>query len=526
MRFISVAMTWEMLSRGRWSLLAFALAANAMPVFLFTALRHEGGLDSGDPSLLVMQLTMLQIQMFIFGCAAFDAQGQPSRLYAMPIPTSSLVACQMLPSMVLVGLESLVSTACLNAAFDLNWPLWGPALFAAVGVAGIQAAMWSLEKSAWLPVTVGIVGAILGLWFKSRIGPTFSQPTHQWVELTPGEVFTLLTFAGLSYYAAVVGVARRRCGEPLPSLGVIAWIERVCDPPPDVGAPFATPEQAHFWFEWRRKGWVMPTTVVFGMVIGLVIWILFIRELQDLFEGFVVGGAMLTIMGFLGFGLGTVGPNDQTFEMGHFLATRPLTNTEMSRILLKVMAKSVLIAWTIWAVPFVILTAILFFAKSAIPSVEILNNWGWWYFPATLLGCWTVMSVLASLSMTGRSTLLAQLVLGLFALFIGLGLFYNYALPVESRQNFNRGVGVVVGVVIVLGTVWAFVSARRRSLIGSPTVASAFSVWAVLGGLIVLDWVRHPARPLTLGVMVVCLAALVVVPLAAAPLALTWNRNR
>lgn len=525
MRSIPVTLTWEMLTRGRWSLLAFALAANLLPAVLLTALRYEGALDPGDPSMFVMQITMVQINMFIFSCAVFDALGQPSRLYAFPISTSSLVAWQMLPAMALVALESLASTACMNAVFDLNWPLWGPALFAAVGVVAIQAAMWLTEKSAWLPVAIGFAGAILGLWFKSRIGPMFSMPTHQWDVVTPGEVFTLLTFAGLSYCGAVVGVARRRCGEPLPSLGIIAWIERVFDPPPDVGAPFATPAQAHFWFEWRRKGLIMPVTVVFAMVIGLGIWVLFIRELKDLFEGFVAGGAMLTLMGFLGFVLGIVGPNDQTFEMGHFLATRPLTNTQMSRTLLKVLAKSVLIAWTIWAVPFVILTAICF-AKGGIPSVEFLNDWGWWYFPMTLLGCWTLVSVLASVSMTGRSALLAQLVLGLFALFIGLGLFYNYALPVESRLNFNRGVGVVFGVVIVLGTVWAFVSARRQALIGPPTVASAFSVWAVLGGLIVLDWVQHPARPPMLGVLAACLATLVVAPLAAAPLALAWNRNR
>ncbi|MBI5759833.1 MAG: hypothetical protein HZA46_15045 [Planctomycetales bacterium] len=525
MQSIPVAMTWEMLSRGRWQLLAFALAANVLPVMLFTALRHEPGFDSDDPSMLVMQLTLIQIQMVIFGCAAFDAQGQPARLYAMPIPTSSLVAWQMLPSMVLVGLESLASIACWNALFDLNWPPWGPALFAAVGVAGIQAAMWSTEKSAWLPVAVGIVGASLGLWFKSRVGPMFSLPTHQWIAVTPGDVFTLLTFAGLSYFAGVVGVARRRCGEPLPSLGIIAWIERVCDPPPEVGAPFKTPEQAHFWFEWRRKGPIMPAAVVFVMVIGLGIWGLFIRELKDLFEGFVAGGAMLTLMGFMGFVLGNFGPDDKTFEMGHFLAARPLSNTQLSRTLLKVLVKSVLIAWAIWAVPFVILTAILF-AKDSIPSVELLNDWGWWYFPMTLLGCWTVVSVQASLAMTGRSQLLAQVICGLLVLFTGLGLFSNYVLPVEARLNVLRGVGVAVGAALAVGTIWTFVSARRRALIGSPTVAVAFSVWAVLSGLIVLDRILHPDRQLLLTVLIVIFAPLVVAPLAAAPLAIAWNRNR
>jgi hypothetical protein len=525
MRSILVAMTWEMLTRGRWSLLAFALGANLLPTLLFTALRYQGSVDPEDPCMLVMQLTLIQIQILILGCAAFDAQGQPARLYAMPIATTSLVAWQMLPAMLLVGLECLVSIACLNAVFDLHWPLWGPALFAAAGVAGIQAVLWSMEKSAWLLLGVGVVGAVFGLWFKSRMGPMFSMPSHPWFELTPGEVFTLQTFVGLSYYGAVVGVARRRCGEPLPSLGIIAWIARVFDPPPDVGAPFATAEEAHFWFEWRQKGLIMPAIVVFGMAMGLGVWVLFIRELEDLFEGFVAGGAMLSLIGFIGLALGIAGPNDESFEMGHFFATRPLTNTAISRTLLKVLAKSVLIAWTIWAVPFVVLTAVLF-AKGAIPSVETLNDWGWWYFPATLLGCWTVASVFASIGMTGRPALLPQLVSGGFAVFIGLKLFSKFALPAENQLMFDRGVGVAVGALLATVTIWAFVAARRRGLIGTPTIAVALSVSGVLSGLIALDWMLHPARPLMLGVMAIGVVSLVVAPLATAPLALAWNRNR
>ncbi len=525
MRFVPVAMTWEMLTRGRWNLLAFALAANLMPAFLLSALRHEGAVEPGDTSLLIMHVVLIQINMFIFGAALFDAAGQPSRLYALPITTASLVAWQMLPAMAAMALESLASTAVLNAVFDVGWPLWGPALFAAVGVAAIQAVLWTTEKSGWSVLAITIVGTILGLWFKLRFGPMFSQPTHQWVEVTPVEVLTLLMFAGLSYYAAVVGVARRRCGEPLPSLGIIAWVERVFDPAPDVGPAFASPLQAQFWMEWRKKGWALPAVVVFGMCIGLSIWVIFNRDVKSLFEGFVAGGAMLTLMGFLGLFLGNLGANDTTFEMGHFMATRPLTNTEICRTTLKVLARSVLIAWTIWAVPFLILFASLY-VRQEVPNVEALRDFGWWYLPATLLGCWTVTSVLAAISMTGRSQLLAQLICGLLGLFIGLGLITKYALPDSAQLPFARGVGVIVGAALLLGTVWAFVTARRRSLIGSPTVGFAASAWTLLSGLIVLDWVLHPARPWLAGVLAVSLAALVVAPLAAAPLALAWNRNR
>lgn len=524
MRSIPVTMTWEMLTHGRWTLIAFALAANLLPAILLAALRHDGALEPGEPPMLGMQIVMLQVNMFIFGCAVFDAQGQPTRLFAMPITTTSLVAWQMLPAMALVFVETLASTALLNAAFNLNWPLWGPALCAAVGVAAIQAALWSAGKSAWLPLAVVVPGTILGLWFKSRFGPMFSQPTHQWSTITPGEVISLFAFAGLAHYGAVIGVALRRCGEPLPSLGIITWIERALDPPLEVGPPFVSAAHAHFWAEWRKKGWVMPGIVIFGMLIGVSIWVLFVREWQDLFEGFVAGGAMLTLMGFTGFVIGNVGPDDKTFDMGQFLATRPLTTTEMSRTILKVIAKSVLIAWSIWAMPFVILIA-TFSARQAMPHVELLNDFGWWFFPLTLLGCWTMHALFAFVGLTGRSTAMAQAVCVLFAVSIGLALFSKFALPMNARPTFHRGIALVVGASIALGTVWAFVAARRRALVGSLSVAAGAGVWMVLCGLIVFDWVLH-ARPWLPSMLAACTAALVVAPLAAAPLALTWNRNR
>ena len=53
MRSIPVAMTWEMLRRGSWTLTGFALMANLLPVLMLAALRQEGPFDPGDSSLLV-----------------------------------------------------------------------------------------------------------------------------------------------------------------------------------------------------------------------------------------------------------------------------------------------------------------------------------------------------------------------------------------------------------------------------------------------------------------------------------------
>jgi len=54
----------------------------------------------------------------------------------------------------------------------------------------------------------------------------------------------------------------------------------------------------------------------------------------------------------------------------------------------------------------------------------------------------------------------------------------------------------------------------------------AAGIWLALSSLVMLEAVLHRERPFPLYVLIVGLVALAVAPLAAAPLALAWNRNR
>ena len=55
----------------------------------------------------------------------------------------------------------------------------------------------------------------------------------------------------------------------------------------------------------------------------------------------------------------------------------------------------------------------------------------------------------------------------------------------------DRWIAAAVGVIFILGTVWAFVAARRRSLIGSPTVWAATGSWSAMCVLAMLFWSQH-----------------------------------
>ncbi len=526
MRSIPQAMTWEMFQNGRWHLVAGVLGANLLPAILFTALRRDGALDPTDPSQLVMHIVLVQINVFILGAAIFAAQGSPSRLYALPVPTSSLVAWQMIPAMALMGAISAASTAALNAVFNLGWPVWGPALFAATAVAAFQATFWLNEKSGWIALALAVVGGVVGIWFKSRYGAPFSQPVRLWTTVTPGEVATMLATAGLAYCGAVAGVSRNRRGDFLPALGIIAWLERMLDPAPVVGRAFRTPAEAQFWFEWRQKGWAMPAMVIFGIIVGSCMWLLFSRQPQDLFEGFLAGGALLIVGGLVGgVIMGNAGPNDANFAIGHFSGTRPMTNIDMARTILKVGVKSVCIAWLIWGAVFLVVYAILS-AMHVAPQLKLPRQLGWWYFPATLLGAWTVLGLLTSVGLAGRTKLFVALFCGLFAIPIGLQLFLRFALSRQAQEQFGQGLLVVGGAIFILATAWAFIAAHRRALIGWPMIGVAASLWAAVSALIALIDAFQVSQRIPLYVLLVGVAALALAPLATAPMALAWNRTR
>jgi hypothetical protein len=526
MHSIPLAMTWEMLRRGRWSLAGALFGALLFPLLLLSALQHDGALDPQEPALIMVHQVVTQIGMFVLGAAIFSAQGQPSRLYAFPVPTSTLVTWHLLPAMATIAGGSLVTSLLFNALFHLDWPLWGPALFSAVGLAAIYAVLWLTEKTAWLFTGMTVVGGGLGLWYKSRYGPTFAQATRRWLEVTPAEVLTMLGIAVLAWFVAVAGVSRTRRGDTIPPLGIVAWIVRTFDRTPDLGLPFRTPAQAQFWFEWTKKGWALPVSVVFGMALGLCGWLLFNRQPADLYLGFVAGGAILSAAALVaGLIMGNSGQNDASFEMGGFLATRPMTDTDMSRTILKTAGQSVVVAWAIWAGSFLTLYVILRLAGVAIPDA-LPRELGWWYFPATLLGPWVIVGVGAALGLADRPVLVAKLACGLWALFIALSVCAKMFLSQPGQRLLWNGTVGVCAALLILATVWTFIAARRRGLIGSPTAYVSAALWCVLVTPVVTEWVLHPDRPAFLYVFAITAVALAVAPLPAVPLALSFNRHR
>jgi hypothetical protein len=525
MRSIPLAMTWELLWSGRWGLVAAALAANAVPIAILAALRTEGAINPDDSSGFLMHLVMMQLNMVIFGAALLVVQGEPARLYAWPLRTSTLVAWRLLPTMALAAVESIACTLLINKLFQLGWPLWGPALFLAVGMAAVSAARWLTDRSAWIVPAIALVGLVLGLWNKARYGAMFSEPTRLWRHVTPSEVAFLLAVTFFAYGVGVAAVARNRRGEAPLSLGILARIDRWLDPGPRVDVPFPTPSAAHGWAEWRQKGWVMPITVLVSMLVGLVAWLASIRDARELWGGALGFGSLLPWIGVIGAMLfGNTNPRDGDMGMGQSLATRPISCTGLAYAILRTAAKSTALTWGLWAA--CVLVVGLAVGAAGIDPWPAARGLAWWYAPATLLGTWVVLATLAAILLVGRLNRTVKGACAGLAVFLGLTLLVRYALPPAVHAPLRQGLVAGTGAILVLATTWAFVAARRRALVDAVVPCVAACVWLTLLAGILEAAVTSSSAPWSGCVFFAGLAALVVAPLATTPLAIASNRHR
>ncbi len=528
MRSIPLAMTWEMLQRGRWYLIAYFLGAQLIISVVFGALARAG-VDFEDPSMVGVGASFLLTYMFLFSVSALAYQGPPSRLYTYPVSSLTIVSGHLLVSMASVGLQILLSIFLMNICFKTNWPLWGPVLFAAAAVCSIQATTWFTEKSAWAPLAVVVVTGFLGFWYHFRcgVGAGSGRLTALWTSVTLVDLGGFLAVTAVSFVVGNIAMTRNRCGEQLKPLGIYAWICRVLDFDLDEKAlPFRSPAEAQLWYEWRLKGWGMPAAVVFGLFIGMAIWLMFVRDPKLIGTGFLVLGGYLFVPGMVcAFIIGNTGRIDTDFEMGHFLGSRPMKSAEMARTILKMTAQSLLMAFSIWAGVFLFVGAILL-AYGLAPTDIIPKEVVWWSFLAAPLGCWAVIAVLASIGLTGRPVLYAQICCAVFALYLTCLCLSLFVLSDKGREQLSLGVAYLIPAAILSVTAWMFIEALKQNLIGWSSAVACALVWIAISSLCVLIGMQYPNGKFVSYLIVVGMAALVVAPIAAAPLAVSWNRTR
>jgi hypothetical protein len=526
MHSITLTLTRDLFRRGRWGLLLGALAGNALPVLLLTALRMDGAIDPQDASTVILALLVAQLNMFTFGAAVLTSQGEAHRLFCYPIRNSQIAFGRLVPAFLLVAVEGAVSTLIINSVFHLDWPVWGPAIFGGVAVAAVQSFGWLTHRSAWLPFVMVVVGSGLALWLNSRYGFVFSSPDHLWANVSAGDALVMATLSVLAFAVAVWAIGRNRRGESPLSIGFKEWVCRILPAGTFRDEKLRGPIEAQQWYEWRKKGWAMPVCVLFAMTMGSLAWLIWDRSPKAILEGFAAGGMLLAAGGTLGaLVLGHTGRNDATYDMSQFLATRPLTDQAWGKIVLRTIGLSVLASWLIWLAGY---SVVYLSASGMVPESQfgLPRVFGRWLFPVSFVGCWTVTAVGAAIGLTGRVKQFIQVGIAIFAILIALSLTTRYTSGREAQAQVWWISSAIGGLLAVASTATVFVAAARRALIGVPLstlLAGVFAVGALAVGLLRTPFPDEPRYWLIAPIGVIALAVL---PFAAMPLAVRVNRTR
>jgi hypothetical protein len=288
-------------------------------------------------------LYLLSIFVYAESTRGGKPAGLPPRLFTLPIRTSLLVAWPMLYGTLAVAvmygaLYALILLPCGRiAAID-----WLPALGFAATMACFQAVCWTLVRSPLLRLVV----AIIGLPSVVLIGVLYSLEYD--LKLTRSELMLGLgAIIGLAYLVAVAGVARDRRGEGLSWAWLRQVVLKVLTLMPAGRRPFGSPMAAQRWLELRRHGWVLPAFM--GFFLAMLFWGAALPLSREDVAKFAV--AMVTVpvllAFFVGFGMGKTSFWARDLQLSSFIATRPLSCTQLANAKLQGAALSALATWSL-----------------------------------------------------------------------------------------------------------------------------------------------------------------------------------
>jgi hypothetical protein len=351
MRSPTAALTWEIWRKGRqlfWiagGILLFGWLYNLiLPGDTSTVAAVHGRLALN---------CLLAVASCVFVFAAFNYTefsrqkewtGFPYRLFALPVTSLRLVA---VPICLGLAVVELVYCGWLKLVFthnDLEKPAWFAALLGSCMVF-YQMILWTLARLRMVRMIALGVGGTTGIGVAFL--PFFAREIpSRWLS-EPVLIAFLIFSSAFAFAIAWRSIVRQRGDGGYRRNRLRAFAEWLTDVMPRRRAAFRDASSAHFWFEWRSSGMLLPVCVG-ALLIGVItpmswverndpdgtVWILF----------WTLAAPMVLA---LPIGKGFAKPDFWTFNLAlrPFVAVRPLSNGEMVVIKLKVAAWSAVMSW-------------------------------------------------------------------------------------------------------------------------------------------------------------------------------------
>jgi hypothetical protein len=542
-----------------WTALTWHYARQALPMLMFTVLVMIGGPLAMKGLFVLNGLTVemeflsetsrlyfnyLPLAFLFYLVGVFSGQqGIRNATYPMPVSTGGLVGWHLVLAIVVIAGQNVVVVSAYRILFSVDWPIFEPTVLMIVGVVLTHAIGWSLyDISLTRFFGCSLVIAAFSGWCAWLHHPDGWNAEPQF--LSAFSVSTWLTLAIIligSWSVAVHVIGKHRCGATRILSTSDDFLRRVDELVLDWFAPdqpeFSNGHSALAWHEWRRGrllslviGLSMAAIPVFTSLIALNS-----SRRFNYLEGCVAVTCLLAVAtGLVGGQVASVSiwGSTQVGGMSNFLATAPLSDRDMGKIILRNMFKTSWRMWLVVVVAGMTVPAIVYLVSDDSTRLSWLRE-VWFYnvhgaaaVPIVLglssLASWTVSGSFGGLVATGRQTLITGVVCSLVSLAVAVPFFVKYVLPVSAQRPVNIGVGVICGLAAAGVSVCLFVKARQRDFVSSQTILIGGAIWLCLCALLVGVLRFEPVW-----LAVACgVATLSVAPLASAPLAVSWNRHR
>jgi hypothetical protein len=544
MRAHAAAFASELLRRHRWGFLAVGLYLVALAVLQFIApgvgARIAGRWGPGFALAVVVPGSLAfywMLVVFTFGSAGNFAGREsifPARHFTLPLTNTALAAWPMLCGATAVVL--LWIGVRVAAPWPANLPisvayLW-PGLFAVVLLAWTQALTWrsyplpGLRVAATvLALTAVQVASVLAIEF--RVGETVM-------------VALLAPQLPLAYLVARRAVARARRGDVADWSGTFERLSRRPGRVVSRRRPFASAAAAQHWLEWKRYGRSLPALLAFVLPVELLLLWASRDSPALVFTILVI--VVLTppfLASFTAVAVRKSGEGDD-YGVGPFAATRPLSSAALVGARLRMAVWSTAAAWMLVipaAAAALVLsdtwTIVAEHARSfaAVVGTPRAIGFGLLVLATLVLTTWRQMVQSLYLGLTGRAGLIRGSAFAMLCLIIVIGPLLDWAWDSGARAWFwvvlYWTLGLIVAARMILAS-WIAMRLRRDGLLADRSLLTGAVLWlsavaAVYGVMLWMAWTPLVPRFLLLMIATITVP---LVRLAAAPLALAWNRHR
>ena len=501
---------------------------------------------------------LLAALFFGFGCVV-GLFATPTYVFRLPVSSWQLASWQFVVTSLTVVVCNGVMTVAYRVLFGatlsyavtvpmitlvhlLIWLVWlfVPAVTAASqGRGGLlgeplrQQLTFAISRLVrWLPAAALFVGYVVVRCWRA-------EEQVFWERVTAWDVVALAAISGLALKLAVAEIERQRHGEVNVRSLVIpdgeSALVRIGQK--QVPAPGTwSLEAAHRWFHWQSGRTLLMQGAVFATPMVLFLFGAIYLDSNgnrpgNRLEGVTVVLAMVPAMGALliGSSLGLDTANGGTRrEMRKHLAVLPVSDRDLSRVLLANLVRTVSGLWGMVCVLCVLVVGLFCIWLGLDAVVEDLQrgkawqNLGFWVVPLFLLASvqmtWTIGGLAATLAWTGREQFFTKVFLGLIA----AGVPMMILMGLDKSDVLQTVLLGLVSAVTVTLVVWSFRRASERELLQTRLVHGAFAIWAVEALLCLC--LLPPPFPARLAVA--ALLGLSVLPITASPLAVAWNRHR